>query len=183
MTPEELGAYAECAALVADVEGDIVECGVYMGESLQTLAMTLPGRRVWAFDSFQGFPPGNPEHDDPVALGLVGAVQGDPEVVAKRVWPWAGELIIRSGWFKDTFREEPLPERIAFLSIDCDLYDSVLASLNVFAHRVVPGGVVTLDDYTTFPGCRKAFEQWAKALGRRPRVTTFGPARAGWFRL
>jgi O-methyltransferase len=183
MIPEELDAYREIARKVT-VEGDIVECGVYMGTSLAAIAETLPGRRAWAYDSFQGFPPGDPEHDDPVACGLVGAVKGDPEAVRSLVEPFASEVVIREGWFEDTLAlGQVLPARIAFLSVDCDLYASVFKVLRMLSPRVVRGGIVTVDDYTTFVGAQKACVEWARVIGITVVPEFFGPTRAAWWRM
>jgi hypothetical protein len=188
VTEEELLAYAEVARMV-EVEGDIVECGVYMGDTLMTIAQTLPGRRVWAYDSFQGFPPGTPGKDDDVALGLVGAVAGDPDVVRSKVEPHASELTIVEGWFEDTLRDPlcleypALPENIAFLSLDCDLYASVRLALEVLAPRVVRGGIITLDDWSTFVGCRRGFYDADIDGLRAVDMRYFGPCRAAWLRV
>jgi hypothetical protein len=183
VTEEELLAYAEVARQV-EVEGDIVECGVYMGDTLMTIAQTLPGRRVWAYDSFAGFPAGTPGKDDDVALGLVGAVAGDPTVVRSKVEPHASELIIREGWFEETLAPyERVPERIAFLSLDCDLYASVKLALEALAPHVVPGGIITLDDWSTFIGCRRGFYDADIDGLRSTDMQYFGPCRAAWLRV
>lgn len=178
MSPEEQIAYFKVAK-TCEVDGDIVECGVYNGDSLCAITSALPGRRVWAYDSFEGFPPGNPLHDDPVALGLAGAVVGHPSQVARQLHGLAGELQIRAGWFAETFLL-PLPERIALLSVDCDLYDSVLLTLRTMANRVVSGGIITVDDWTCFEGCRAAVYDWVIESGERPLLTTFGTGQAYW---
>lgn len=179
MIPEELEAYAALAGSVS-VAGDIVECGVFNGESLEAITRMLPGRRVWAFDSFRGFPPGDPKYDDPVACGLVGAVVGNPTEVEARVAPHAKWLAIREGWFEDTFRDK-LPEKIAFLSIDCDLYHSVKLVLDTLAHRVVEGGIITVDDWTTFEGARLACYHW-RGHPFSPDGY-FGPSLSAWWRV
>lgn len=61
------------AADVADrrVPGDVVECGVYNGGSVATIARALHnGRRTfWLYDSFQGMPPAG-DRDGPFARAL-----------------------------------------------------------------------------------------------------------------
>src|SRR3989338_1750422 len=51
--------------LVHDLDGDIVECGVGWGCSLLYWALLAreeaKGRRIWGFDSFEGFPEPGPE--------------------------------------------------------------------------------------------------------------------------
>lgn len=161
-----------------DIEGDVVEAGVYNGASLQAIAKGCPDRHVWAYDSFQGFPAGSLLDDD-VARGLEGAVKGDPEEVRRALGGLYSALTIREGWFEDTFRL-PLPERIAFLSVDCDLYESVFLTLRVLAPRVVPGGIITLDDWGAFIGCRRAFYHHVRNTRETPWLRNFGPCQAYW---
>lgn len=42
----------------------------------------------------------------------------------------------------------PLPERIALLRLDTDWYESTRAELDALYDRLVPGGVLVLDDYS-----------------------------------
>lgn len=166
-------------AAACQVEGDVVEAGVYNGASLAAIARGMPGRRVWAYDSFLGFPAGGLLDDD-VARGLEGAVVGDPDEVQRALDGLCSELIVREGWFKATFYDPPFPERIAFLSVDCDLYESVWLTLTRFAPRVVPGGVITLDDWGAFVGCRRAFYHWVRNQRVTPWIRNFGPCQAYW---
>jgi hypothetical protein len=52
----------------ADIEGDIVECGVYRGKSLIALAMLLKelgsDKKIYGYDSFSGFPSVYHHNDD-----------------------------------------------------------------------------------------------------------------------
>ena len=53
--------------------------------------------------------------------------------------------------------------RIAFLSLDVDLYEPTRASLEFFFPRLAEGGAVFLDDYgfyKTFPGAGKAVDEY-----------------------
>ena len=54
------------------LEGDILEVGVYRGKSLLSTAMLLKelgsDKKVYGFDSFSGFPPVYHENDDPCAF-------------------------------------------------------------------------------------------------------------------
>ena len=173
-------ALRELARRLSYVPGDIVECGVWNGASLAAITTGLPDRHVWAYDSFEGMPPIGP-HDPPEAAEYVGRVVGSEAALRELL---AGrritELTVRAGWFKDTFKEEPLPERIAFLSIDCDWYSSVFDSLTTLYELVAPGGVVVLDDWGCWEGCRLAFYDWAEMTGEHPLLLTFGLGQAYW---
>jgi predicted O-methyltransferase YrrM len=56
-----------------------------------------------------------------------------------------------------------LPERRYLLvHIDTDIYASTVACLRYFHPRLVPGGIIVLDDFgaKTCPGVAKAFDEW-----------------------
>ncbi len=172
---------ANLASRIQHVQGDIVECGVHHGESLVAVAQALPGRRVWAYDSWQGFPPAGPQ-DCEEAHTLTGwGADASAEAVRQRLVGICGDgnVVMREGWFQDTF-QLPKPEQIAFLSIDCDWYDSVRKTLHTFYDRVSDQGIVTLDDFGGFAGCRKAFYDWCSDTGEKPLLLTFGLGQSYW---
>ena len=53
-----------------------------------------------------------------------------------------------------------IPERIAFLHLDTDFYQSTLKELQVLFPRVVPNGTLRVDDYTTWHGSQKAVKEY-----------------------
>jgi O-methyltransferase len=166
-----------------DIAGDFVECGVCNGGSAAAIACGLrsSGRRVWLYDSFQGVPKPS-EIDGACAANFTGAWVGELENV-KRAMEIAGvadkDYIVRAGWFKDTFRL-PLPERVSILHIDADWYDSVLLSLNTFYDRVGEGGIVVLDDFGHWEGCREAFYDFISQRHLKPLLERFGHTQAFW---
>src|SRR3546814_6455492 len=60
--------------------------------------------------------------------------------------------------------EETLPsldiERIAFAHIDCDWYDPVRYCLDETSRRLAPGGIIVIDDYNDYEGCRVAVDEF-----------------------
>jgi predicted O-methyltransferase YrrM len=50
--------------------------------------------------------------------------------------------------------------KISFLNLDVDIYEPSAAILEHLYPRVVPGGVVLLDDYGTFPGETRAVDEY-----------------------
>jgi O-methyltransferase len=67
------------------------------------------------------------------------------------------------GWFDDTLRSSPPNEPIALLRLDGDWYESTKCVLENFAPRVVPGGLVIIDDYYYWQGCTRAVNEYAVA--------------------
>jgi hypothetical protein len=162
--------------LHAGIEGDFVECGVARGGSaaLVAKAMARAGgdRRLWLFDSFEGMPEPSPELDPDydVAKAATGACRGDEAEVralVESVNP-AIRLHVVRGLYQDTLKPPPPIERIALLHVDADWYESVSLCLAAFWDRVSPGGIVQLDDYFAWQGCRKAADEFFVG----PRKTT-----------
>ena len=53
-----------------------------------------------------------------------------------------------------------VPERIALLRLDTDWFDSTYHELVHLYPRLVPGGVLIIDDYGHWQGCRQAVDQY-----------------------
>ena len=52
------------------------------------------------------------------------------------------------------------PQRIALLRLDTDWYESTKVELEVLYPRLVPGGVLIIDDYGHWAGARKAVDEY-----------------------
>jgi len=66
-----------------------------------------------------------------------------------------------AGWFQDTL---PVDHQdigpIAILRLDGDWYASTKICLDYLFNKVVSGGIVIIDDYGTYEGCRKAVDEY-----------------------
>jgi hypothetical protein len=178
MTLYEQVAYIERRRL----PGALVECGVWRGggSAMMALANLTEGaerRVVHLFDSFEGMPAPSAELDGAEAQRLmdVATAQGvacnaaAPEDALQLIVDRAGYpeafVHVHKGWFQDTLpaaREGIGP--IALLRIDGDWYDSTRVVFEQLYDLVAPGGVVVIDDYGHFEGCRRATDEF---LARR----------------
>jgi hypothetical protein len=65
------------------------------------------------------------------------------------------------GWFQDTLKPtKEIIGTIAVLRMDGDFYDSTKVVFEELYDQVVEGGVVIIDDYGRFQGCRRATEEF-----------------------
>lgn len=159
---------------VAGLGGDIVECGVGKAKSFQMLALLLyesgERRKLWGFDSFEGYPEPSSEDSSPRNLA-----QGQWKVIGRedvnRILALAGlpeefrrdRVVVVKGFFENTLRTAGIGP-IALLHLDVNLYRSYLTCLSELFPRVVPGGIVMFDEYMNedeaikCPGAKKAID-------------------------
>lgn len=164
----------ELYKMSAELPGAIVECGVFKGNSLCKFAMfrDLFGNRfskkIIGFDIFGKFPQTKFADDKKsrkkfiVEAGIQGISKEQLlEVLKHKNADTLVELV--KG---DITRTVPRyvkdhPElRISLLNIDVDIYEPAVTILKHLFPRVVPGGIVLLDDYGVFPGETKAVEEY-----------------------
>jgi hypothetical protein len=73
---------------------------------------------------------------------------------------------LKKGWFADTLPSfvDLHEELIAFLHIDCDIYESTAQGLDLLAPRMVDGTVILFDEFYNYENYRnheyKAFQEF-----------------------
>lgn len=149
---------------------DMVECGCFLGHSTFMIARALERNgfkgELHVFDSFEGLSEFREEDHGPVfptdeaRANVRRHFKSDFERVEALLARFPFVKLYR-GWIPDRFND--IPERpLSLLSIDVDLFDPILTSLENFYPRLVGGGSVFLDDYgsTSFPGARLAVDKY-----------------------
>ena len=166
----------------AGIEGDIVECGVWRGGSMM-LAKDLCSddpisRRIYLYDTFSGM--SEPTDDDVShverpARETYQATRRDSntdwadasleEVQEnfRRAQLLDDSVVFVKGKVEETLADKTnQPQRIALLRLDTDWYESTKIELEVLYPRLVPGGVLIIDDYGHWAGARKAVDEYFK---------------------
>jgi O-methyltransferase len=169
------------------IPGDVVECGVWRGGSMQAAARTLlsagdTSRDLYLFDTFEGMPP--PSERDIRRSDERSAEELMAEQVRERslVWAVASLEDVRDGFERIDYPRERLhfvkgrvedtipgqaPERISILRLDTDWYESTRHELEHLYPRLSPGGVLLLDDYGYWEGAREAVDEFLEQTGER----------------
>lgn len=159
------------AAQVRNVPGAVVECGTWRGGMIAGIADVLgSSRRYYLFDSFEGLPPAR-EIDGPTALTWQADTSGpnyynnctasEDDARGAMSQSCATDYRIIKGWFNSTLSTMDPNEKIALLRMDADWYDSTKCILENLGMRVVPGGLILIDDYYTWEGCTVAVNEFA----------------------
>jgi O-methyltransferase len=168
----------------ADVEGCVVECGVWRGGMSAGMADLLgDGRTYYLFDSFEGLPEAKPI-DGPKALDWQARGEIDncrtEEQFAREAMSRSksGKYELHKGWFENTLKDFRPAEPIAVLRLDADWYSSTAECLNHLYPLVREGGLVLIDDYYAWTGCSRAVHDYlaANALADRIRGEDGRPA-------
>lgn len=152
-----------CLRALANVEGDVAECGVRNGRStLFMLTADLRERQYHLFDSFEGL--SDPSSEDRMKGGAHRWKKGDlsaSEARVRETLSGFSNLHFHVGWIPQTLGAVS-DKAFAFVHIDVDLYEPTRDSLAFFFDRVVPGGLIVCDDYGSAycPGARKAFDEF-----------------------
>jgi len=147
------------------LDGDFVECGAYTGVGIKTVVDYLGGKRFpktyWGYDLF--------EHDPSMAHhAMPDHGPGLYERVIKKFASYDNVKIVK-GAIPAVFAGNA-PEKIAFLHIDLNQAPAELAALNALFDRVVPAGMIILDDYEwamAYRGQKLAEDPWFDVRGYR----------------
>src|SRR5262249_53244417 len=72
------------------------------------------------------------------------------------------------GWFQETVPQATDVGPIALLRLDGDWYESTKICLEHLYPRVCSRGIVVIDDYGKWPGCRRALDEYMAGLAFAP---------------
>lgn len=167
-------AHYELFSMVQDLPGAIVECGVFKGASLARFAAFRDlfenpfSRRIIGFDTFGAFPETGFDDDRKKREGFIAAA-GDQSISVEQMMRVLEhkrcerfvELV--PGDITQTvpkYVQEHPELRISLLNLDTDIYEPAVTILEHLYPRIVPGGVLILDDYGVFPGETKAVDDF-----------------------
>jgi O-methyltransferase len=144
------------------VHGDYVELGVYKGNSAAVLNYyaTEARRRLFLFDTFSGFSSSDLRGID-ADVKHAGFVDTSLDYVQEIVGTERAVYI--AGLFPDSLKNAPaLPDAVAVLHIDCDLYAPMKAGLEYFYPKMSKGGLILLHDYGSmhWPGATRAIDEF-----------------------
>lgn len=139
------------ANTINNLDGDIVECGVWKGGMSIFLSNLFDTKRIWVVDSFAGFQ----NHitakyyyeDEAHKLGEH-AVSLENVKENFQIFNSLNERInFLKGYVVDTLHPSVCSiNKIALLRIDVDAYSATMEVLEYLYDKVVPGGYIIFDD-------------------------------------
>jgi O-methyltransferase len=165
-----------------EVPGDIVECGVWRGGSMQAAALTLnqigQQRELYLFDTFEGM--SEPTEHDLRHDGVPAASLLETSASTSALWAVASLDDVKAGFETIEYPAEKIhyvpgkvedtipgqmPDQMSILRLDTDWYESTAHELRHMYDKLSPGGVLMLDDYGYWAGSRKATDEFIDRTG------------------
>jgi O-methyltransferase len=177
-SPERIFSLIEAVKYITQnqIEGGIVECGVWKGGSIMAVLETLlnlssQDREIYLFDTFEGM--SEPTDIDVDFTGnkaenmmieengeiLNRVTLGDVQKTISNVGYDQRRIHYVKGKVEDTLPAHA-PEKISLLRLDTDWYESTYHELVHLFPRLSFGGIIIIDDYGHFEGARKATDEY-----------------------
>jgi O-methyltransferase len=163
-----------------NIDGDIVECGVWRGGSMMAAAISLMNnnddkRDLYLYDTFEGM--SDPDERD-ISVNNVNAkdyLNKNKRSKEDLIWAFSTlnevkenimstnypekKIHFIKGKVEDTL-EQSNHRKIALLRLDTDWYESTKCELENLFPLLVNGGVLIIDDYGHWKGCKKAVDEY-----------------------
>jgi hypothetical protein len=186
-SPERIMAVRDAVAYVVrrNIQGAFVECGVWRGGSVLAMILTLQhhgvdDREIYLYDTFEGMT--EPDESDRSTFGEQALTTWQraneageqawnswfkPEVFnldqVKQTLGATGYPTERLHYVKGPVEETipaEVPDGIALLRLDTDWYESTKHELVHLYPILADGGVLLIDDYGHWEGCRRAVDEY-----------------------
>jgi O-methyltransferase len=188
------GAEAIKYILNNNIEGSVVECGVYSGDFEYTCIKEFMNnnstRDIYLYDTFEGLVKPS-EYDYTRDDATIYKMNKDEvynywknNIISDTVNGWCytpldkvKDRLNSTGYPQDklhyivgdvlkTLKDKSnIPEKIAILRLDTDWYESSKYELEQMYNNVVTGGVIIFDDYYHWDGQRRAVDEYFENIG------------------
>ena len=179
--------------LTNNIEGDIVECGVYQGDFeyiwIQELIKHNKVRDIYMYDTFKGLVEPS-EHDYTCKDSKLYSMNSidvhnswKNQIIDKNTNNWCfapldfvkkrlesigypqDKLHYIVGDVMETLKDKTnIPKKISILRLDTDWYESSKYELEQMYDNVVTGGIIIFDDYYHWDGQRRAVDDYFESI-------------------
>jgi len=158
-----------------EIEGSIVECGVFKGSSLSRFAMfrkmlNLEYKKIVGFDTFSSFPETKFEQDKDMRSNFINiagqeSISVDQLLTVLEKKKCDNNIELIEGDITQTvpkYVENNCDLRISLINLDVDIFEPTEVILKHFYPRLSFGGIMILDDYKKFKGETVAVDDYFK---------------------
>ena len=167
--------------LANNIQGDFLECGVWKGGSAMLIAKLLAlynikDRKIILYDTFEGMSEPTEFDKDYSGKNAKSLLQESSIEDQASVWCYSSfdevknnmlstgldssQIVMIKGKVENTIPSEVPTNKIALLRLDTDWYESTAHELlHLYPLLNVPG-VLIIDDYGHWEGCRRAVDEY-----------------------
>ena len=169
--------FKELARFIKDngISGNVAECGVWLGDTAGYINSLFPDRKLYLFDTFEGFTKQDVEAEKELAnesflssrFNRIGLFHTSIDIVMEKM-TYPENIVLKKGWVPQTFAQ--VDDTFCFVNLDMDLYQPMLAACKFFWDKMDVNGVILLDDYYSpvfSHGVQKAVSDFETCLGRK----------------
>src|SRR6266508_3103578 len=190
-TPERIYALTNAVKYIVtnNIPGVIVECGVWRGGSMMTVAHTLlqlgdTRRHLYLFDTYEGMTP--PTEKDVMFDGRRASDLLSNLTKEDKLWAVCSLEEVQANLYSTAYPREKIhfvkgrvestipseaPDTISLLRLDTDWYESTKHEMVHLYPRLSTGGVIIIDDYGHVLGSREATEEYIRENNIRLLLT------------
>lgn len=169
-----------------NIKGDFVECGVFRGGSAMMMALSTLRfsthdqelKKIWLYDTFEGM--ANPSKFDTNIINQNASEELDKinkQENKKDIWAYSTLDYVKKNMHRIGYENKNInyikglveqtlidtkPEKISLLRLDTDFYESTKAELEHLYPKLEAGGILLIDDYGHWKGCKKAVDDYFK---------------------
>jgi O-methyltransferase len=171
-----------------NIEGSIVECGVWRGGSAMIMAMKLmqmksTHRNFYLYDTYQGMTEPSKADIDYRGKHSSESLKKQNKYKGRNIWCYATidevkQNMNSTGYPAEKFKyiqgkvedtiPANMPNKIAVLRLDTDWYESTKHELIHLFPLLSKDGILIIDDYGFWKGSRKAVDEYFAELGIFP---------------
>lgn len=146
-----------------NIAGEIAELGVYQGDSAKRLNAYFPDKKLYLFDTFEGYMALDIKEKDSEAKNLGDKHLSNTSVaLVQSKMPYPNNVVIKKGWFPQSAQGLE-QDKFCLVNLDPDLYEPLKAGLEFFYPRLVKGGVLLICGYfSPHAGIKQACDEFCK---------------------
>ena len=160
-----------------NVQGDLIECGVYKGGCAMLLSAYNNyydlNRDVYAYDTYEGMKPQKNDIDKRFDGTLAYSIWKNNN----KSWLECSLKDVKTNFIKANIDmkktifikgkiehtlKKKLPKSVSLLRLDLDLYEPTMIALEAFFHLMPSKSIIYIDDYNHWKGCRLAVDKFFK---------------------
>jgi len=178
-----------------NIDGDIIEIGVFKGGIIMIMLYKLmqlgyTNKKVHLYDTFSGMTESSEKDINP--QGIL-ADWNNPGIKCYASYEDVYRNVTSTGYPLENIifhigdirnvKYTDIPSSISLLRLDNDWYELYKFELPIFEPLVIKNGVVIIDDYGFWSGCKEAIDDYINNVNYTPNIIKIDDCGIYWFKV